>query len=257
MSLIKCTECGKEFSDKATACPNCGCPTEIIQQELETINKLTKNELIDETKKRENRKFHNRDWIPLNSKISFKTEQNKLVIKDLTTENNSEIIFMIYDIDKIILNSDNSLTVQVFGTNKTTAPFDYVNLEALDALEEIAEEIDINIDFIDYEPSNLINDEIDNYELNDSGTTIINTFFPSIVKTRIIDGDSRKSATSSIVRGAVGGALLGPIGLIGGAVSGKNKKTTTFLIYYSNGSKKIITVKNRSFEYKKYIQYLE
>lgn len=28
MALIKCTECGKEFSDKASACPNCGCPTE-------------------------------------------------------------------------------------------------------------------------------------------------------------------------------------------------------------------------------------
>lgn len=28
MALIKCTECGKEFSDKATACPNCGCPHE-------------------------------------------------------------------------------------------------------------------------------------------------------------------------------------------------------------------------------------
>lgn len=26
MSLIKCQECGKEISDKATACPNCGCP---------------------------------------------------------------------------------------------------------------------------------------------------------------------------------------------------------------------------------------
>ena len=26
MSLIKCSECGKEFSDKAPACPNCGCP---------------------------------------------------------------------------------------------------------------------------------------------------------------------------------------------------------------------------------------
>lgn len=24
--LIRCNECGKEFSDKATACPNCGCP---------------------------------------------------------------------------------------------------------------------------------------------------------------------------------------------------------------------------------------
>ncbi len=26
MALIKCPECGKEISDKATACPNCGCP---------------------------------------------------------------------------------------------------------------------------------------------------------------------------------------------------------------------------------------
>lgn len=27
MSLIKCTECGREISDKATNCPNCGAPT--------------------------------------------------------------------------------------------------------------------------------------------------------------------------------------------------------------------------------------
>jgi len=26
MALIKCYECGKEISDKATACPGCGCP---------------------------------------------------------------------------------------------------------------------------------------------------------------------------------------------------------------------------------------
>lgn len=26
MALIKCSECGKEISDKAVACPNCGCP---------------------------------------------------------------------------------------------------------------------------------------------------------------------------------------------------------------------------------------
>lgn len=32
MALIKCTECGKEFSDKAAACPNCGCPvSEVIK----------------------------------------------------------------------------------------------------------------------------------------------------------------------------------------------------------------------------------
>jgi hypothetical protein len=27
MALIKCEECEKEYSDKAEACPNCGCPT--------------------------------------------------------------------------------------------------------------------------------------------------------------------------------------------------------------------------------------
>lgn len=28
MSLIRCSECGKEISDKATACVHCGCPIE-------------------------------------------------------------------------------------------------------------------------------------------------------------------------------------------------------------------------------------
>lgn len=28
MALIKCPECGKNISDKAEACPNCGCPME-------------------------------------------------------------------------------------------------------------------------------------------------------------------------------------------------------------------------------------
>lgn len=26
MALVKCKECGKEISDQATSCPNCGCP---------------------------------------------------------------------------------------------------------------------------------------------------------------------------------------------------------------------------------------
>lgn len=32
MALIICTECGKEFSDKAAACPNCGCPVSAMNQ---------------------------------------------------------------------------------------------------------------------------------------------------------------------------------------------------------------------------------
>lgn len=38
MSLIKCKECGKEFSDKAPACPNCACPTNEILSKSENNN---------------------------------------------------------------------------------------------------------------------------------------------------------------------------------------------------------------------------
>ena len=31
MSMIKCPECGKEMSDRAASCPNCGCPIEEIK----------------------------------------------------------------------------------------------------------------------------------------------------------------------------------------------------------------------------------
>lgn len=33
MALIKCSECGKEISSKASACPYCGCPIEELVKE--------------------------------------------------------------------------------------------------------------------------------------------------------------------------------------------------------------------------------
>ena len=42
MALINCSECGKEISDRAAACPNCGCPVnsnkEIFGASQESIN---------------------------------------------------------------------------------------------------------------------------------------------------------------------------------------------------------------------------
>lgn len=32
MALIKCSKCGKEISDKAAACPGCGCPVEVVSE---------------------------------------------------------------------------------------------------------------------------------------------------------------------------------------------------------------------------------
>lgn len=57
MALIKCSECGKEISDKADVCMNCGNP---IQKEIEnqkkknkkSYNELTKNEKKEVSKER-------------------------------------------------------------------------------------------------------------------------------------------------------------------------------------------------------------
>ena len=38
MSLIKCSECGKEISDKATACVHCGCPVPKTNAEQKSID---------------------------------------------------------------------------------------------------------------------------------------------------------------------------------------------------------------------------
>lgn len=35
MPLINCSDCGKEHSDHAAACPNCGCPTQVTKDQAE------------------------------------------------------------------------------------------------------------------------------------------------------------------------------------------------------------------------------
>lgn len=43
MALIKCSECGKEFSDKANACPNCACPIEKKNNDAKNKRKKKEN----------------------------------------------------------------------------------------------------------------------------------------------------------------------------------------------------------------------
>ena len=44
MALIKCNECGHEVSEKASICPNCGCPIERILTCEECGNQLSTND---------------------------------------------------------------------------------------------------------------------------------------------------------------------------------------------------------------------
>lgn len=93
-------------------------------------------------------------------------------------------------------------------------------------------------------------------------TILIKKAMPSapkkyIVKTQIIGNNTRKSMSSSITRGAIGGAILGPVGMLGGALSGKNKQKTRFLIYYSDNTKETMEVQNDGIVYNNLIKYLE
>lgn len=45
MTLIKCSECGKEYSDKAESCPNCATPTKIVKNKNEN-KKVIENIVI-------------------------------------------------------------------------------------------------------------------------------------------------------------------------------------------------------------------
>ena len=86
---------------------------------------------------------------------------------------------------------------------------------------------------------------------------------PYIVHTFIVTEDTRRSASSTLLRGAVGGVLgvvspgLGLVGAAAGVMSGKNKHTTTFVIEYSDGHRVTEAVKNNSAEYKLYCTYLD
>lgn len=55
----------------------------------------------------------------------------------------------------------------------------------------------------------------------------------------LIDQSSSKSMSSAIMRGAVGGALLGPVGLAA-AVTAKNKSTYLVAVYYKDGEKSLL-----------------
>lgn len=46
MALIKCSECGKEISDKSTACIHCGCPIEIKKEKICPSCKMFRDKIV-------------------------------------------------------------------------------------------------------------------------------------------------------------------------------------------------------------------
>lgn len=76
-----------------------------------------------------------------------------------------------------------------------------------------------------------------------------------IKRTAIISSTDNTKSKYSLTKGAIGGALLGPIGFLAGN-GVKTESNTTFLIEYYDGSKQNMTVKTDSFMYRTLCKYL-
>lgn len=63
----------------------------------------------------------------------------------------------------------------------------------------------------------------------------------------LVTDEHRKSAASGIVRGIVGGTLLGPVGLLAG-LSAKNKSTYTVAISFCDGKQSLIEIDGKIYK---------
>ncbi len=64
----------------------------------------------------------------------------------------------------------------------------------------------------------------------------------------VITDEHRKSAKSGVARGLVGGALIGPVGMIAGSMSAKNKGIYQIAIEFKDGKKSLIEVDDKIYK---------
>lgn len=64
----------------------------------------------------------------------------------------------------------------------------------------------------------------------------------------LVTDDHRKSAKSGVSRGLVGGALLGPVGLLAGGLSAKSKGVYTVAIAFKDGKSSLLEVDDKIYK---------
>lgn len=86
MALIKCKECGKEISDKAKICPNCGCPNEMVKETTNpnaifTINGQNENmdELWKTYKRKKNCIVHLEEKYDIDKKLATRIVEDYII----------------------------------------------------------------------------------------------------------------------------------------------------------------------------------
>lgn len=87
MALIKCNECGHEVSDRASACPNCGCPASefvsSITQELDSD--LGGSTETDNVEQKQNEDISDYDTFKKNAKTTDTGYQHEKLLQGYAT----------------------------------------------------------------------------------------------------------------------------------------------------------------------------
>lgn len=100
----------------------------------------------------------------------------------------------------------------------------------------------------DYEGKIVCNNNAGVYiPLNFSGSKKVKLDKENIETYEVITEETRKSASSGIMRGAVGAAILGPVGLLAG-VSAKNKGLFTVAIKFKDGKNSLIEIDDKVYK---------
>ena len=70
----------------------------------------------------------------------------------------------------------------------------------------------------------------------------------SVESYEVITDEHRKSAASGIARGLVGGALLGPVGMLAGSLSAKTKGVYQIAIQFKDGQRSLIEIDDKIYK---------
>ena len=70
----------------------------------------------------------------------------------------------------------------------------------------------------------------------------------NVINYEVITDEHRKSAKSGVARGLVGGALLGPVGMLAGGISGKSKGIYEIAIEFRDGKRSLIEVDDKCYK---------
>ncbi|MCL2856150.1 MAG: hypothetical protein FWE19_00295 [Oscillospiraceae bacterium] len=82
-------------------------------------------------------------------------------------------------------------------------------------------------------------------EEDGSGTTLSKE---TVASYEVVTDEHRKSAASGIARGLIGGALLGPVGILAGGLSAKSKGIYQVAIEFHDGKKSLIEVDDKIYK---------